>query len=181
MSSLLRWLPTAWAFLLAGLLLGPALGPGYVLTYDMVWVPDLALRDDFLGLGSALPRAVPSDAVVAVLDEVVPGMLLQKLVLVGSLVAAGAGGAALVAGLSAPGPLPGGLADGVEPVRGRATGTGSLAGARRVRRAALAGPRRAAAPDGRPAARRAVVAAAAGQPERERRARVGASSCSPSG
>ncbi len=102
MSSLLRWLPTAWAFLLAGLLLGPALGPGYVLTYDMVWVPDLALRDDLLGLGSALPRAVPSDAVVAVLDQVVPGMLLQKLVLVGSLVAAGAGGAALVAGLSLP-------------------------------------------------------------------------------
>jgi hypothetical protein len=101
-SSLLRWLPTAWAFLLAGLLLGPALAPGYVLTYDMVWVPDLALRDDLVGLGSALPRAVPSDAVVAVLDQVVPGMLLQKLVLVGSLVAAGAGGAALVAGLSLP-------------------------------------------------------------------------------
>lgn len=102
MSSRLRWFPTVWAFLLATLLLGPALAPGYVLTYDMVWVPDLALRNDLLGLGSALPRAVPSDAVVAVLDEVVPGMLLQKLVLLGSLVAAGAGGAALVAGSSVP-------------------------------------------------------------------------------
>jgi hypothetical protein len=101
-SSRLRWLPTAWALLLAGLMLGPALGSGYVLTYDMVWVPDLALRNDLLGLGSALPRAVPSDALVAVLDEVVPGMLLQKLVLVGSFVAAGAGGAALVADLSVP-------------------------------------------------------------------------------
>src|SRR3712207_8089694 len=37
----------------------------------------------------SLPRAVPSDAVVALVDEVVPGMLLQKLVL---LVALGSGG-----------------------------------------------------------------------------------------
>ncbi len=83
--------PRAWAVLLAILMLGPALAPGYVLSYDMVWVPDLALRGDFLGLGSGLPRAVPSDAVVAVLDEVVPGMLLQKLMLVTVLVAAGLG------------------------------------------------------------------------------------------
>ena len=77
----------------AVLLLGPALGRGYVLSYDMVWVPDLALRPDVLGVGSGLPRAVPSDAVVAVLDEVVPGMLLQKLVLLGALVGAGSGSA----------------------------------------------------------------------------------------
>ena len=87
-----------WATSLALLMLGPALAPGYVLSYDMVWVPDLALRPDFLGLGSALPRAVPSDAVVAVADEVVPGMLLQKAVLVGALVAAGLGAARLVGG-----------------------------------------------------------------------------------
>ncbi|WP_140404001.1 MULTISPECIES: hypothetical protein [unclassified Nocardioides] len=90
-----RWLVPAWAIALAVLVLGPALGPGYLLTYDMVWVPDLALRSDFLGLGSALPRAVPSDAVVAVLDEVLPGMLLQKVVLVGALVAGGLGAARL--------------------------------------------------------------------------------------
>lgn len=87
--------PTLWSALLAALLLGGALGPGYVLTYDMVWVPDLALTPDVWGVGSALPRAVPSDAVVALLDTVVPGVLLQKLVLLGSLVAAGAGAAAL--------------------------------------------------------------------------------------
>ncbi len=77
-------------------MLGGGLGRGYVLTYDMVWVPDLALGADALGLGSALPRAVPSDAVVAVLDEIVPGMLLQKLVLVAALAAAGAGAAEIV-------------------------------------------------------------------------------------
>ena len=93
----LRWRlwPTAWSVVLAVLLLGGALGPGYVLSYDMVWVPDLALRADVLGLGSALPRAVPSDAVVAVLDEVLGGMLLQKVVLLGVLVGAGTGFAAL--------------------------------------------------------------------------------------
>ncbi len=62
----------------------------------MVWVPDLALGSDALGLGSGLPRAVPSDAVVAVLDEVVPGMLLQKLVLVLALAAGGVGAARLL-------------------------------------------------------------------------------------
>ena len=78
------------------LVLGPALGPGFLLVRDMVWVPDLALRADSLGLGSGLPRAVPSDAVVAVLDEIVPGMLLQKLVLVPALAAGGVGAARLL-------------------------------------------------------------------------------------
>ena len=87
------WLPVAWSCVLALLLLGPALGPGYVLSYDMVWVPDLDMRSDFLGLATSLPRVVPSDAVVAVLDSVVPGMVLQKVVLLGSLVAGGLGAA----------------------------------------------------------------------------------------
>ena len=91
----LLW-PTAWAAVLAVLMLGGALGPGLVLSYDMVWVPDLRLGADALGLGTALPRAVPSDAVVAVLDEPLGGMLLQKLVLLLPLVAAGSGAAALV-------------------------------------------------------------------------------------
>lgn len=86
----------AWVTALALLLLGPALAPGYVLSYDMVWFPDLAMRPDFFGSGSNLPRAVPSDAVVALVDEVIPGMLLQKSVLLGSLIGAGCGAAALV-------------------------------------------------------------------------------------
>ena len=91
-----HWVPVVWACLLALLLLGPVLLPGLVLSYDMVWVPDLTLRPDFWGLGSGLPRAVPSDAVVAVLDQVLPGALLQKVVLVGSLVGAGLGADRLV-------------------------------------------------------------------------------------
>lgn len=86
-----RVVPWAWSLVLALMMLGPALAPGYVLSYDMVWVPDLALRPDVWGLGSGLPRAVPSDAVVALLDELVPGMLLQKVMLLAVLVLAGVG------------------------------------------------------------------------------------------
>ncbi len=86
-----RVLPYAWSLALALLMLGPALGSGYVLSYDMVWVPDLALRHDSLGFGSGLPRAVPSDAVVSVLDELLPGMVLQKLMLLAVLTLGGVG------------------------------------------------------------------------------------------
>lgn len=88
--------PLLWSALLSVLLLGGALGPGHVLSYDMVWVPDLRLGADALGLGTALPRAVPSDAVVGVFDEALGGVVLQKLVLLLPLVAAGSGAAALV-------------------------------------------------------------------------------------
>lgn len=84
-----------WALLSALLILGPGLGPGFLLVRDMVWVPDLALTPGVLGLGSGLPRAVPSDAVVAVVDELVPGMVLQKLVLLLTLAAAGVGASRL--------------------------------------------------------------------------------------
>ena len=91
------WWPQLLALALTAIMLGPALGAGFVLTYDMVFVPDLDLGVSALGLGTALPRAVPSDAVVAVLDELVPGAWLQKLVLVGSL-AGGAPGVARLCG-----------------------------------------------------------------------------------
>ena len=86
-----RLLVPAWSVGLAVLLLGPALAPGFVLSYDMVWVPHLAMRTQLLGAGSGYPRAVPSDAVVSVLDHVVPGMVLQKLVLLGALLLVGQG------------------------------------------------------------------------------------------
>ncbi len=85
------WVLRGWVVLVVALLLGPALLPGYVLSYDMVWVPDLVMRSDFLGWGTGIPRAVPSDAVISVLDEVIPSMLLQKIVLAAPLIAGGLG------------------------------------------------------------------------------------------
>lgn len=85
-----------WPLLCALAICAPLLRPGYVLGYDMVFVPDLGLRDDVLGLGTALPRAVPSDAVVAVLDSVVGGAVLSKLVVLAIPAFAGWGMALLV-------------------------------------------------------------------------------------
>jgi hypothetical protein len=82
--------------LLALAMLGPALAPGYVLTYDMVFTPDQPLLAESVGLGSALPRAVPADAVVALLTKILPGDVVQKAFLVVALWLAGYGMARLV-------------------------------------------------------------------------------------
>src|SRR5262245_49866779 len=87
-----------WPWLLSLAICAPLLAPGYVLTYDMVWVPDLTVHRDTWGLGTALPRAVPSDLVVAVVDEVIPGQIVQKLIILAALGLAGTGAARLCVG-----------------------------------------------------------------------------------
>lgn len=77
---------------LTGLLaLGPALGPGYLLFYDMVFVPRLGFSERTLGIDGSVPRAVPNDVVVAVLSQIMPGWVVQKLLLLGAFVLAGWG------------------------------------------------------------------------------------------
>jgi hypothetical protein len=85
-----------WPLVCALAICVPLLRPGFVLGHDMVFVPDLGLRRDVLGLGTALPRAVPSDAVVAVLDNLTGGALLSKIVVLAIPALAGWGMAALV-------------------------------------------------------------------------------------
>lgn len=90
----------AWSALLAVVVGLPWFAPGFVLVSDMVWVPDLdPTRPDLWGWGSALPRAVPSDGVVALLGAVLPAALVQRVVLLGALTLAGIGGARLLADL----------------------------------------------------------------------------------
>jgi hypothetical protein len=67
-----------------------------VLVNDMVFVPRQYFTPDAVGLGPALPRAVPADAVLAALTTAVPGDLVQKAVLLGIVVAAVTGAARLV-------------------------------------------------------------------------------------
>lgn len=99
----LRLMLPMWIIVLSVLVLGPTLAPGFVLSYDMVWVPELSVtRPDLWGLGSGLPRAVPSDAVVALLGVVVPQQLVQKALLLAALIGAGAGGARLARDLGTP-------------------------------------------------------------------------------
>lgn len=83
---------------LALLVLGPVLWTrGYVLVGDMAFVPDQPWKPAWLGLDGSVPRAVPADAVVSVLGQVVPGDLLQKAVLLSILLFAGWGMLRLVA------------------------------------------------------------------------------------
>ncbi|MFC4851986.1 hypothetical protein [Actinophytocola glycyrrhizae] len=70
---------------LALAVLAPVLTPGFTLVYDMVFTPDQPLLPDAAGLGTAPPRSVPADAVMAVLTWVLPGDLVQKLVLLAAL------------------------------------------------------------------------------------------------
>lgn len=88
-----RWLPDALlAGALALLVLGPLLpGRGLVLAGDMVFVPDQPWKDAWTGGDGGVPRAVPSDAWVSALTTVVPGDVLQRVVLVAILVGAATG------------------------------------------------------------------------------------------
>ena len=91
------------SLVVAVLLLGPALlWPGTVLRGDMVFVPHQPWKDAWLGLDGSVPRAVPMDALVSLATYVVPGGLLQKVVLLASFVVGGTGiGAARRRGWSA--------------------------------------------------------------------------------
>jgi hypothetical protein len=95
--------PSAWCPALAGLLLallalGPALARGYILSYDMVFVPDPPFSSALLGLAGGPARPVPSDAVLAVAARLIPADLLQKLILASIIAGACAGAAALLDG-----------------------------------------------------------------------------------
>ena len=96
-----RWPPAAWpavAGLLLGLLaIGPGLARGFILSYDMVFVPDPPFSSALLGLTGGPARPVPSDAVVAVAARLIPADLLQKLILLSIFVLACSGAAALLA------------------------------------------------------------------------------------
>ena len=92
----------AWCALLTLVVLGPVLAPGFVLTYDMVFTPRQFLVPDALGVGTAAPRAVPLDAVMALLTVVVPGDLVQKLALLAIVFLAGLGASRLLPGASVP-------------------------------------------------------------------------------
>jgi hypothetical protein len=79
------------------LALGPGLRRGFLLSYDMVIVPRQPFTAALAGVAGGPPRAVPSDAVVAVASRVLPADLVQKLLLLSIFVLACSGAAALLA------------------------------------------------------------------------------------
>lgn len=87
-----RLLPWAVGLVTGVLALGPALGRGFVLRYDMVFVPDPPVEAALAG-ADGFPRAIPSDVVVAALSAVVPSDMVQSVLLL-AVFALGAAGAA---------------------------------------------------------------------------------------
>ncbi|PKV78861.1 hypothetical protein ATK86_3244 [Nocardia fluminea] len=81
--------------LLTMLIVGPLAGSGYLLLRDAVSTPRSFLTDSALGVGAAAPRAVPQDAVLAVLSPVIDGGILVKAILIVALWSAGYGAAVL--------------------------------------------------------------------------------------
>jgi hypothetical protein len=74
----------------------PLLGRGFVLSYDMVFAPRQYFVPDAFGVGSTLPRSVPADAAVALATTVLPGDVVQKIVLLLAIFFAAFGAGRLV-------------------------------------------------------------------------------------
>jgi len=70
--------PAVTGLALGLLALGPALGSGFVLSYDMVFVPAPPVGFADLGSGGGPPRAVPSDLIVALAARILPRNSLKN-------------------------------------------------------------------------------------------------------
>ncbi|MET9285495.1 hypothetical protein [Nocardia beijingensis] len=90
-----RAVVAAYSAVVALLVAGPLLAPGYLLLRDAVSTPRSYPTDAALGLGDAAPRAVPQDALLAALSSFVDGGLVVKAILLCALWAAAYGAAAL--------------------------------------------------------------------------------------
>lgn len=91
-----RLAPHAVAGAITAIILAPLAKSGYVLSYDMNFVPDQPMRLDLLAPIDSAPRAVPLDAAVSLLNLAIPGWLLQRLVLAAIIWVAFVGAARLV-------------------------------------------------------------------------------------
>ncbi|ANR91312.1 hypothetical protein [Mycobacterium avium] len=92
----MRWTRPGYALVLALLVVGPLLRPGYLLLRDAVSTPRSYLSDTALGL-TAAPRAVPQDFAVALASHLLDGGVVVKTLLLLGLWLAGWGAARLVA------------------------------------------------------------------------------------
>ena len=86
-----RALAYAWVAVLSVVIVGPALWPGFALSYDLVFTPRQDLLPGTIGVGGGLPRAVPQDAVVALIGTIVPGSIVEKVALLAVPLLVGAG------------------------------------------------------------------------------------------
>ena len=88
---------------------GPLLAPGFLLAYDMVFVPHPWFTRALLGLGPALPRSVPNQLLVTVLSRAIGGEVVEKVALLGIFFGAALGAARLTPSRSAAGRIAAGV------------------------------------------------------------------------
>jgi hypothetical protein len=74
----------------------PLLAPGFVLSYDLSFVPRPRLSAGLIGLGTALPTNVPFGLLVAVAARVLTGQIVEKALLAAVFIGAAWGAARLV-------------------------------------------------------------------------------------
>lgn len=79
------WAARMLALLVAVVVCLPTLGRGSTLVYDMVFVPHPALTSRSWGGDGSLPRAVPMDAVLALLGGLLPMTLVQQAALLAAV------------------------------------------------------------------------------------------------
>ncbi|MEU9515978.1 hypothetical protein [Micromonospora sp. NPDC048169] len=95
-----RWRESLPLYLVAvaatALILAPLAAPGYALRYDMVFVPRQPLSWDLVAPAQSLPRAVPMDALVSLVTQLVPGWVVQRVALAGAVLFAAVGAGRLV-------------------------------------------------------------------------------------
>ncbi|HHY07944.1 MAG TPA: hypothetical protein GX530_05375 [Corynebacteriales bacterium] len=84
-----------WSAALTTILLWPSFKPGYVLTRDAVSTPRSYITPSTMGLGDQAARAVPQDAFIAILSQVVDGGVLVKALTFIALFMAGLGAAVI--------------------------------------------------------------------------------------
>ncbi|WP_338888408.1 hypothetical protein [Rhodococcus sovatensis] len=92
-SSRSGWAAPLYSLMLSILVLGPLLGPGYLLLRDAVSTPRSYFTDSALGTTDAAARAVPQDALIAALSTVFDGGVVVKAILLLALWLAGWGAA----------------------------------------------------------------------------------------
>ena len=85
-----------WPWVLGAVILLPVLRPGFVLSYDMVFVPDLGFRSDFLGLGRVCPAPCRRTPWSRSSTRWSPATCCRRRVLLAALVLGGLGARRLV-------------------------------------------------------------------------------------
>ncbi len=76
-----KWLPYLVYALLSLAILGPLLLPGYILTLDMVFTPEMDFTTQLYGLLESISARAPLFLLMSLVNDIIPAWLLQTVIL----------------------------------------------------------------------------------------------------